>query len=398
MFSVRQSVRLFSFVLVSCFAVFFIFLSCSKGEKPVIEINPEKFKMSKVHLSDFTEDIEYVKLDSFILIPHIMSARTADNAVIICTRPDCQLLVYDWNGRYLNKIGRQGNGPGEYKYPWEFCIDSKTNRVYVLNMNMKQILKYNLNGQYYGEIPLEQFDTDFKDIDFRDNRIYLFEEIIYGYAKYNWLIVDTTGSYVSSKFNSVSRFKVRRGNIGDISFRYKDEIYYWNHFNDSVFEVKPEGYSVRYLFGKGSFRITPENQDDMKNYSQRIHPFIFIKSKHILFLIYFMKENWGIALLHENKNTFQSFELPYKAGELPVGVINDLDGGVLFNPEQLIIKNNREYLLSWVDAFSLKTHVASDAFKNSEPKFLVKKKELEKLAASLNENDNPVLMLVKLKE
>ncbi len=39
-----------------------------------------------------------------------------------------------------------------------------------------------------------------------------------------------------------------------------------------------------------------------------------------------------------------------------------------------------------------------NAFKNSNPKYPEKKKELEALAASLNENDNPVLMLAKLKK
>ena len=52
----------------------------------------------------------------------------------------------------------------------------------------------------------------------------------------------------------------------------------------------------------------------------------------------------------------------------------------------------------WIDAYIIKEHVASEASKNSNPKFPEKKKELEKLAASLDENDNPVLMLVKLKD
>lgn len=43
-------------------------------------------------------------------------------------------------------------------------------------------------------------------------------------------------------------------------------------------------------------------------------------------------------------------------------------------------------------------YVASEAFKNSTPKYSEKKKELEELAATLNANDNPVLMLAKLKE
>jgi hypothetical protein len=48
--------------------------------------------------------------------------------------------------------------------------------------------------------------------------------------------------------------------------------------------------------------------------------------------------------------------------------------------------------------YKLKDLISSDDFKNSTPKYPEKKKYLEKLANSLDENDNPVLMLVKLKE
>jgi len=51
-----------------------------------------------------------------------------------------------------------------------------------------------------------------------------------------------------------------------------------------------------------------------------------------------------------------------------------------------------------VFSYELKAHISTESFKNSTPKYPEKKKELEKLAYSLDENDNPVLMLVKLKE
>jgi hypothetical protein len=51
-----------------------------------------------------------------------------------------------------------------------------------------------------------------------------------------------------------------------------------------------------------------------------------------------------------------------------------------------------------IDAIDLKNHVASEAFKKSKPLYPEKKKELEKLANSLKETDNPVLVLVRLKE
>jgi hypothetical protein len=55
-------------------------------------------------------------------------------------------------------------------------------------------------------------------------------------------------------------------------------------------------------------------------------------------------------------------------------------------------------IIAWIDPLKLKAHVASEAFKNTTPKFPQKKKDLEKLANSLKETDNPVLVLVKLKK
>jgi hypothetical protein len=77
------------------------------------------------------------------------------------------------------------------------------------------------------------------------------------------------------------------------------------------------------------------------------------------------------------------------------GIKNDLDGGP--NIDLKLTKDDNT-VLSWINAYELKQHIESKDFKNSTPKYPEKKKELEKLANSLNENDNPVLMLVKLKE
>jgi len=76
------------------------------------------------------------------------------------------------------------------------------------------------------------------------------------------------------------------------------------------------------------------------------------------------------------------------------GIINDFDGGVSFKP----IYQRNNILIGFIESYALIAHVNSKTFINSTPKYPKKKKELEKLANSLNENDNPVLMLVKLKE
>jgi hypothetical protein len=79
------------------------------------------------------------------------------------------------------------------------------------------------------------------------------------------------------------------------------------------------------------------------------------------------------------------------------GIVNNLDCGTKFRSISYFVENGQEYLIGSVNAFKLKAHVASEAFKNSTPKYPEKKKELEKLANSLKETDNPVLMIVRLK-
>ncbi|MGV8137989.1 MAG: hypothetical protein AB2L20_22490 [Mangrovibacterium sp.] len=80
------------------------------------------------------------------------------------------------------------------------------------------------------------------------------------------------------------------------------------------------------------------------------------------------------------------------------GIIDDISCGNAFVPKENHLLKKGNYISGWEFSYEIKAYVASETFKNAIPKSPKKKKELEKLANSLNENDNPVLMLVKLKE
>ena len=63
----------------------------------------------------------------------------------------------------------------------------------------------------------------------------------------------------------------------------------------------------------------------------------------------------------------------------------------------IIDVDHEMYILSYMDTFEFKSLVESEAFINGEPLLPSKKKEMQILANKLSENDNPVLMLLKLK-
>ena len=76
-------------------------------------------------------------------------------------------------------------------------------------------------------------------------------------------------------------------------------------------------------------------------------------------------------------------------------IINDIDGGMDLYPNLIV---NSGILIQWVDAYRLKKYLTSDDFVISVPEYPSRKKELEKLSSNLKDTDNPVLMLIKLKE
>ena len=121
-------------------------------------------------------------------------------------------------------------------------------------------------------------------------------------------------------------------------------------------------------------------------------------SKRYLILDYInIKEKARVQKVFDKK-TRKVYELSRSELGKESNKCNTWDGETNFNPGAKLSEKEGGGLVSWIDAYQLKAHVESGSFKNFTPKYLEKKKELEKLANRLDENNNPVLMLVKLKQ
>ncbi len=63
-------------------------------------------------------------------------------------------LLFDKEGRYLCRIGNIGQGPGEYTFVYDCDIDEKRQLIYLMPWQTKNILVYNMQGEYLHAIPL----------------------------------------------------------------------------------------------------------------------------------------------------------------------------------------------------------------------------------------------------
>lgn len=378
-----------------------IFLTgCTNPEKKdILKISPEYFIDQNILLSDIACEIEYIPLSSEVYVPSVLSPQITDSLIIFSGRQFAGIFEFNRNGSFVRKIGRNGRGPGEYKYGNHFAIDNKNQRIYIRDMN--KLLVYDFNGNFIKERIINR--SELSRIKYGNNKLYLFAELSnskYSNPSYNWIIVDTLGNELSSKKNSTTGFPESMSAFGissNVSYGYNNKIYYWNQYNDTIFELQDIKYKTAYLFKQDEYRLTPEISGDEENHGFNKHYIVqnLFESQYYIFILYRQYRKTHFCLYDKKEKVFKNYTFQENK---EIGLINDIDAGLPFQIREMETVENKEYLVGSINPYELKTYVKSDNFKNKIPKYPEKKKELEKLANSLNENDNPVLMLVELKK
>jgi hypothetical protein len=415
--------------LLNLFLLLLIPFSCKEAEKssiPVIDIagNIDNFK--QFNLSDLADNLKYVILEAAedAMLMDIRFTDISEDYILVSDRDKC--LLFDRSGNFISRIGSKGRGPGENDAFTQvkifddriFLPDGMTSKINIFNTKGEFLKTYNSPGSfrpatchnwtvltdttYLGQIP-----------DDADN------------GKYRIALINDKGEILKS-FTITAYFddhEAARG-LRTIARFYKrnDKIFYKELLNDTIWQVNENSIEPKYVtnLGKNEFSYDYKTLSGMSFVEKFIETvrasIIFESNSYVTFTINLGRkynldidkavtgpggqERMGIHQiigLYDKQNAEFFLVAPGNVDHQiePTGIKNDIDGGINFMPRYAV---NDTLIVSWFEAYELKMYVASEAFKNSTPKFPEKKKELERLAASLDENDNPVLMLVKLKE
>ena len=158
-----------------CFSVITLFLitGCAGGSKQSAEelvvINVTKsYPKKELKLQDIF-DIEYIPLettDEFLCGNRFI--RFGDNFIAVSNR-DQSIIIFDRNGKGLRKINNRGQGPGEYLVVGDIAFDGDNNEMFVLDVVGNRMFVYDLNGKFirsfkfqdgYATIKIINFDRD----------------------------------------------------------------------------------------------------------------------------------------------------------------------------------------------------------------------------------------------
>jgi len=367
----------------------------------------EVSKTSSVKLSDLGfVDIEYVPLEtseaSMISAFDIVFFHDyASNKLIAGTdyflfKNRNKIFKFRNNGTFVKTIDPVGRGPNEILNISDLDISKNNQNIYLLSSWQKKFIVYSKEGDFLRTFNIPVYVYEFRLI---EERILCFCGNNSGTNENNFVLVDTIGNIIDSYPNKYQF--IQKSGFGypheNLFYAFHDNLFNKEIFSDTIYFFDDMTFKPHIVLDAGERLITPEARSEFDmNYLCRnyLAPLNLLEFGDFIYYEYAYKfvipdDVLIYSYIASKKDKFQAI---INSGE---GFANNLDGGPSILP--ITVKDDNT-ILSLVDALQLKTHIASEEFRKSTPKFTEKKKELEKMANSLKETDNPVLVLVKLKK
>lgn len=362
------------------------------------EDNTESFKLNvrsvinnneeKLYLSHFTDDIKYVRLetDSACLLRVVNWLDITQNYIFVSDSRG--LYQFDKNGSFIREIGRIGKGPGEHNGRIRFAIDKNQNEVFIYSFGAGGVNVHDIKTGHFKH----SFSVDFLAHDFvvlQDGYIAFFtNEIKYDINEIYF--VNRTGAKLDSISNHLR--KNIRGNLSGGANPYfcYGNLYYMYNYCDTLYQINNDLERIPFaLFtldnkeSRNDFIIIPNPEanyyPDYISIPRILHcsGYIFITSQ----------KGFGDGNIH---NQDQRKILYTKSSDelvITKGFINDIDGGMPFWPQWI----RNDILIDYYHPYQILDYY------NETKESIEHSDAFIELVNNLNENDNPILVLLTQK-
>jgi hypothetical protein len=376
-----------------------LLVTCKPKDRDLFVFSPALIQENEITLSQLADGITYIPLDDSILLAGINSNSNplfVNNHMYLYDRNQ-GILIFNRDGRFLRKVGKIGRGPGEYLHGGVFAVDNITGSVYLNDLN-SLIKVYSGNGDYQRSFSLIEYGGSIDALTMFNERLFVTFNLQFGDDfKYEWVFLDTLGNIVNKKERAIPLYKSNYLTGGGTYF-FDQKMKFWHNFKDTVYSFNPDlTYRPNFILTPGDYRLPKSYVDDPIRRLPEYIMFqqIFETKKYLIIRYSFYKGKNGLIII--DKKDYKSYT-SYWTFDSFGSITNDLDGGLKFLPLSFYIEDGREYLAGLVDPFQLKARANSNEFKSSTLKNTEKKKVFEKMAYSLKETDNPVLMIIRLKK
>ena len=358
-----------------------------------------------MNLSSIASDIDYVVLETIpkSFISSVFRLMKTDNNFLILDHTSMKserLFIFKLNGSFSSMINKVGKGPGEYSNIDYFTFDPKNQYITILDSGQRKILQFSLSGQFIREVKI---DGRLSEICFIEPG-YFVATIPLRFVKptgdgmlYNIIIYDRdlkVKKRIASSSKSLehpnSPFEVS----GDLR-TFENQLRYKQPFVDDIFTLNQNlEYHVFCKIDFGTYRL-PEsvfassekyksNRDNYKEFAS------IIESRNSFFVRYLYNGMTCTYLCNKSNGSMTNLS----GKQENFGITNDFDGSIPFWPDY---SSGTDELIRAYNAIDFMELCEQNHVKKFKSKFPMQQKKLLNALGKLDENSNPVIQVVTLK-
>ena len=365
-----------------------------------IKIDPKNMPEGDLRMSDLIESVEYIPLETTdkCLIGDGVRYDFNDEYIIAGDLHGEAVYLFNRKGKFIRAIGGKGPGPQEFTYIGKLWINNEDQNIMV---SCGKILHFNYKGDY---LYTTSFPIDDRECDryFHGNFLRVAESyLLRDSSYYVFNLFDTKGRFVKEAIRSVPipliadkkwRIALRVIPI-ERSYEYDNAIHVRETMNDTIYRIDGlNNFIPKYVFNLGKYRLTPEIQGNLPRFRE-LAPNCVVPQYVAETIDYIL-----IRYKYQDTNCycyFDKVEGKTYAFNSKNGFPNDYDGGLDF----FFMLNDRQknqYLSRYIHADEFTDPEKRTKQEPHGPQSAVR--AFEKLVKKVDPDDNPVIMIVKLKE
>jgi hypothetical protein len=363
-----------------------ILMSCKDQSTGLLSLEIEKSAKSivEISISEIAGELEYIRLETSERCIVGNNPKVFATQIHIIVIANNTIMLFDrTTGNYIRSIGQEGQGPGEYNsVSWLLPIRYDENRV--MAIGNQKIIEYGFDGAFLREVSVLQ------GINYS---VLLDEKHFVSYFPNYTGDIETKVAVYTLDGNETATYPnyQKAPRDGDSFsmwmpaawfFRKEGELYFTELFNDTVYAITPTEISPCMVLGLGQY-LPPYEQQNLSSFYPRANDFFMLRtvfeSSRFIFYTYRYKEESYVAIYDRmHSNTSTTFNNGFLNNidnfiSIPLGSINESD-------EMLGIINAYE-VAQWFDAnkaVELPGNLAN--------------------LKSMTDNDNPLVVIAKLKK
>ena len=429
----------------------FFIVGCKQPEKKqtlilsepyFVTLNPANMSDNGPRMSDIFSEIEYIQLElnKDHLVGEIAAMVCTEDFIFVHTeRGHSELLQFSRDGRFVRMIGSNGRGPGEYIGIRSVAIDEVNQKVIILNANhLGELISYNFDGTYlettrihfpdgttFSDPPITRISIFNEDHLFAEGAIaerYLRRPLNVDNYKAYYILSRSNGEIVfeqESDLYDKKRYNVKKDRSNALSVFHsfwKDDqgrLNYWEYASDTVriigqnFELGSKIIFEQNLLTPTFAQLSNDNRGGfahlVKLPNKVVKNAVYDTPRYIF--VDWCYQNSFVTSAFDKLTGMESFcmRIPTE-GSNPNGLDiwrlaitnggpqNDIDGGLSIRPKTV----QNDYWLYVLQPIEMIEAITNERL--SKAKYPEKAQRLRSLMSTLREDDNPIIMLAKLKK